>query len=76
MKNINKILIFLVCITLVVFVASCKKNHTPEVKPHQCNSACDTCGGCTNPNCTEDACKTKCDGDHVDLPDIDIDKLK
>ncbi len=33
-----------------------------EVKAHECESLCDTCGGCTDATCGEAVCTNKCNG--------------
>ena len=38
---------------------------------HTCESVCETCGGCTDADCTETACATKCPGHEVTPPDVD-----
>lgn len=35
-------------------------------KTHTCESVCETCGGCTDTDCTETACATKCPGHEDD----------
>ena len=38
-------------------------NITPA---HECESICTACGKCTDGECAEDACATKCEGHHID----------
>lgn len=35
-------------------------NVNPDAIEHTCENACSVCGGCTNENCQESACATKC----------------
>ena len=63
MKNAKRILSVLIVLAVVVscvfVLAACKK--------HECTSKCETCGKCTNKDCTEEACKEKCPG-HESTP--------
>ena len=62
---------------LVIGFASCttgQPSTTDDPKVHECDSVCDFCGKCTDADCDEDACKSKCD-EHVNLPEIDVDDL-
>lgn len=57
----KKLSIFVVlCLVLIVLttgvVAACTPSHT-------CQSTCALCGGCTNADCLQKACKTKCQCD-------------
>ena len=58
MKNTKKLIAVLVALVMVVAcvfaLAACDT--------HKCESKCETCGKCTNKDCTESACKDKCEG--------------
>ncbi len=68
----KRILAFLL-VLLTVFMAACGQvtepgkdpETVPETQPkHDCVSACNYCGGCTNAQCPERACSEKCPGEH------------
>ena len=41
-----------------------KSGGTTNPTEHKCTSICDTCKGCTNADCNEKVCGTKCPGNH------------
>ena len=57
-KSIWISILTVLCITMIV-LAGCV-----QPKPHVCQNVCETCGKCTNENCTEAVCANKCEG-HV-----------
>ena len=46
-------------------MCSCGYADPSYVPPHYCESICETCGGCLDSGCNENACATKCAG-HID----------
>ena len=42
----------------------------PEVPAHQCESICADCGKCTDAECTESACESKCEGHQTEEPEL------
>lgn len=63
-KNLFALLVFLVLIAALF--AGCNKGENKSGdsggNAHSCASVCPVCGGCLNPTCNEEACKTKCPG--------------
>ena len=58
-KKLIAILVVLAMVFSFVFaIAAC-------TEPHECSDVCETCGGCLNPDCEEDACQPKCQGHGV-----------
>ena len=58
MKNTKQLIAIMIAVVMVVacvFVLAACDNH-------KCESKCETCGKCTNKDCTESACKDKCEG--------------
>ena len=53
--NKKLISIILMLVLVVSVLSAC-------VQPHSCQNVCPTCGMCTNLDCTENACKDKCNG--------------
>ncbi|MBO7196941.1 MAG: Ig-like domain-containing protein [Clostridia bacterium] len=41
----------------------------PEVPAHKCESVCADCGKCTDGECTESACESKCEGHQTEEPE-------
>ncbi len=41
----------------------------PEVPAHKCESVCADCGKCTDEECTESACESKCEGHQTEEPE-------
>lgn len=72
-----KLLIFVMCVCILMTSCGNGPTDTNSNPPaHECTSLCETCGKCINSDCNEEKCKQKCDGGHINLPDIDIDDLK
>lgn len=71
MKNTKKLVAILVAVLMVVacvfVLVACQK--------HECESKCPECGKCTNKDCTEEACKDKCQG-HVDTSKLPTEEGK
>ena len=53
--NKKLISIILMLVLVVSVLSAC-------VQPHSCQNVCPTCGMCTNLDCTQNACKDKCNG--------------
>jgi len=66
--------VVLLIVAIVLLISFCNAESAPETT-HKCESICDTCGKCKDYTCSENECKDKCDGDHINLPDIDIGDL-
>ena len=75
---LNRVITFAICVTMIFALSSCINQSTPPNVnlPHKCESICNTCGKCKNVSCNEAECKTKCENNHINLPDIDVDDLK
>lgn len=65
--NNKKVLITVLAVAAVVVIAlaiilpiALSKKPDPTDKDHKCESVCTVCGGCTDLDCTEEKCKTKC----------------
>ena len=76
MKIIYNLLIVVLCGIMVFSVTSCNNDKSDHEKPHECETFCETCGRCKDIKCDAEVCKNKCNGDHVNLPDIDVGDLK
>lgn len=77
MKILYKLLILILSAIIVLSATSCHDDgHTNQPESHKCESRCETCGGCTDKDCAEDICKDKCNGGHINLPDINVGDLK
>ena len=76
MTNTIRIFTALLITTMILMASSCFNNNPANDPVHKCESCCSTCGKCTDKDCTEDACKDKCDGGHINLPDINVGDLK
>ena len=59
-RSISLMLVILMLSTLCL--TSCEEFFGSVTEdPHECESVCDVCGKCTDPNCEEDACSKKCE---------------
>ena len=61
MKMSKLLTLIAVVMVLVLAFTACGPKDQPNAE-HKCESACETCGKCTDASCTEDACKGKCEG--------------
>ena len=61
MKMSKILTLIAVVMVLVLAFTACGPKDQPNAE-HKCESACETCGKCTDASCTEDACKGKCEG--------------
>jgi hypothetical protein len=79
MRKTNLVCCFALSFILLFCITSCGNGNNAENEEtpltHRCESVCEDCGGCMDFDCTEEICKTKCPGSHVNLPEIDIDDL-
>ena len=75
---LSRVLTLAICIIMIFALSSCNdQSSAPDGNlPHKCDSICETCGKCKNQSCKEAECKAKCENNHLNLPDIDIDDLK
>jgi hypothetical protein len=55
-------------------ISSIIANKFGEPQVHECESICETCGKCTDKNCTEDACEDKCQG-HSTAPEHECESV-
>ncbi len=67
MKMSKLLTLIAVVMVLVLAFTACGPKEQPD-EPHKCESACETCGKCTDAACTEDACKGKCEGHNTPDP--------
>ena len=57
-------------ITITVSEISFVEYVEPEVPAHKCESVCADCGKCTDGECTESACESKCEGHQTEEPEL------
>ena len=68
MKKITSLLLIAVLAMSAFAMTGCFINNPTTA--HKCESACETCGKCTDATCTDAACTTKCEGHKA--PTVDI----
>ena len=77
MKKIFKLFIIAISVIMIFSMTSCRGgDSTNQPEEHKCESQCEDCGGCTDMNCTEQVCEVKCEGGHINLPDINVGDLE
>ena len=64
MKKLTSLLLIVVLAVSAIAMTACFNT------PHECESVCETCGKCTDLDCTDAACATKCEGHKAPVVDL------
>ena len=66
MKKFKFLSVILAFMVFLGSFAACNPTTSSDPTPtHTCESACETCGKCTDADCSETACADKCQGHHT-----------